>query len=187
MLQWAVAPEHLWSQSLDKTWATFPLTDPNCQGAVSCQTWLRVSLLGENEGHRFLSLTPLSSFSFLFVFCHWRFIPPPRRGGERRLAIPTGTIGSGYVFPLFLQRAKEWTSPCCNIRATDGRRWVKRLRFHPRAHLHYHQLHKKRHFPTACVTCWLYMEKKNSRTTTIFAQLKSVFPPVLNWYFQTFA
>lgn len=74
MLWWAVAPEHLWSQSPNKTWATFPLTDPNCQGAVSCQTWLRASLLGETEGHRFLSL--LLSLSHCVSLSHTLSLSP---------------------------------------------------------------------------------------------------------------
>lgn len=41
----------------------FLLTDPNCQGAVSCQTRLRASL---SEGHRFLSLSLLFQFPVSF-------------------------------------------------------------------------------------------------------------------------
>lgn len=49
-------------------WATFPLTDPNCQGTVSCQAWLRVSLLGETEGTG-------SSLSVFVLHLHTKFIP----------------------------------------------------------------------------------------------------------------
>lgn len=52
-----------------QTWATFPLTDPNCQGAGSCQSWLSVSLLGRLKGTGFsLSLCPSFSLSLLLLF-----------------------------------------------------------------------------------------------------------------------
>lgn len=142
MLQWAAAPEHLWSQSPNKTWASFPSTNPNCQGAVSCQTWLRVPLPGRDWRAEF-SLT-LSPLLFLLPVC----FPP-----QKVHSTSTARLWKQVDFVTLSHRLDDTYSFLIRklyIRATDGRRSAKRLRFYQRLTLHIATC-LKRDILSACV------------------------------------